>query len=124
MPRPTSITPEALTRYEALARDAIHQEMPFALGIPQVLEMGIAGAWLHEQVLAAGGSEQEAEDASFATGQMCVGRRDPWLVADRVLALFKDGEAPKPGAELAERLLTGDVSDLPPGGLRIARGGP
>jgi len=116
------IAPDVLARYRMATRAAIVEELPFALGDPTLLELleevGIAGGWLYDELLAAGATEDGARDVATAHGQMCVGR-DPWAVAANVLAVWRAGRAPKPGAELAERLLTGDVSDLPPGGLRI-----
>lgn len=132
MPRPASITPEALARYEANARDAVREDrarpdaIPWpAAFLPVVMEMAIAGGWLFEELRGVGASEDEAAEVTVAHGQMCFPNRDPWAVAERVLADFKHGKIAKPGPELAERLLTGDVSDLPRGGLRIrsVRGG-
>jgi hypothetical protein len=88
---------------------------------PQLIEICIAGWWLFEQLERLGLGPEERKALSAAHGQMCVARRDPWLVAAVVIARWKAGRAPVPGPELAEELLTGDVSDLPPGGLRLQR---
>ena len=120
MPRPPS-APETLARYEASARAAVREALLFVPGpelLPVLLEACISGEWLREELLRVGATEEETYRLTFAAGQMCVGR-DAWEVAQTVLTLFKEGEPPAPGPELAERLLRGDVSDLPPGGLRI-----
>jgi hypothetical protein len=118
-----AIEPLKLAQYEQEARKDIADHAPMLAGIPTLLEVCIAGAWLFDRVQQEGGTPQEAERASEVLGQMCFPSRPPWMVAAKLLADFKGGTLAEPGEALAERLLTGDVSDLPPGGARLTTDG-
>lgn len=108
-------TCEVLAKSEALP-SFIRNDPP-----PQVVEATMAGGWLIEQVKAAGAADQEASDLAFALGQACFPVRDPWKTAQVFLTQWNEGRAPKPGLDFADQLLTGDVSELPKGGMRIVR---
>jgi len=121
MPRPT-FTPEKLAEYEKAVDHALKDPgVPsFMRSLPLMRDVTMAGVWLADQLLAEGASKEDVNDVTFASGQMSVGR-DPWACSERCLVLWREGRCPKPGPELGDRLLMGDVSDLPPGGLRIEK---
>jgi hypothetical protein len=86
-----------------------------------MVEMSAAGAWLMEEALADGASAEAAYDLSCAFGQAVCPRREPWATAKAILARRATGRAPRFGPEWGDELLEGDVSDLPPGGMRLVR---
>jgi hypothetical protein len=113
------LSPEKIAEYEAYSWEGL-KELPAFMHTRTLVEVGIAGCWLSDQLEALGASPEDREETGFAFGQICVGR-EPWACAQKVLDLWKAKQAPKPGAELADRLLMGDTSDLPEGGLRIEK---
>lgn len=128
MPRPATLTPAQARRLEQRARktwaattDVPESAKPMLAALPLFMETMVAAEWLWDEVLAAGAGTKEAGAVTFALGQMCVGGRDPWAVAAHLVEEWKRGRPPEAPPVLADRLLVGDVSDLPPGGLRIVR---
>lgn len=121
MPRP-DFTPEKLAEYEkAVDRAMEDPRIPsFMRTLPVMRDVVMSGVWLSDQLFNEGAPEKEVHDVTFAAGQMSVGR-DPWACSEKCLVLWREGRGPKPGPELGDRLLTGDVSDLPPGGLRLEK---
>jgi hypothetical protein len=85
------------------------------------LDLLAAGEWLGGELARRGETPARVNDVCQAFGQACVGWREPWATAQALLKRWGDGRAPTAGPAWAEELLTGDVSDLPPGGLRIVR---
>jgi hypothetical protein len=121
MPRPPNLDPEQLARRKAECEADAREHFPAAL-VPTVVELGIAGGWLTEQLVDAGASEDECHAVAMALGQMAFPRRDPWVIAEKLLGDFKAGRVERPGRELARRLLDGEVPDLGPGGAFIVEG--
>jgi hypothetical protein len=80
-----------------------------------------AGIWLGHTVRAAGAEKKASEQLVQAYGQAVAPSREPWATAHAILARWRAGRAPQPGAEWAMELLTGDVSDLPAGGVRLVQ---
>lgn len=67
------------------------------------------GAWLGEQLSAAGCPESIWRDICFANGQRCAFSPDPWAEAVAALDQWKaTGDWEKPGPALAERLFARD----------------
>lgn len=121
--KPEHVSESDYERLMAKARASIEAdpEVRFMAAVPQFVEVAASGNWLQEQVVAEGAADQEAQDLCFAHGQACFPRREPWATALAILQRWRDGRAPKPGASFGGELLSGDVSDLPKGGLRIQR---
>ncbi len=84
----------------------------------KLVDLCAAGDWLDDQLATLGADEKDREATCTSFGQACFGR-EPWATAQSMLELWKQERAPKPGPEFAAQLLSGDVSDLPPGGVRI-----
>ena len=124
MARPEFLTEEdyAKRRVDALTVLTNSKDLPSFIRDnppPEIVEATMGGAWLIEQVKAAGATGQQASDLAFALGQACFPARDPWKTAQVFLKQWNEGRAPKPGLAYADELLAGDVSELPKGGMRI-----
>jgi hypothetical protein len=116
MPRPTEITEEQIAKWDADLSPPDSKNDPFSDNDTRK-EVGYAGSWLDEQLRAMGLNERQAYLASTAMGQVCVGRSDPWAVAQKVLELAKEGKLLQPGPQLANALLHGQLDDVfGPGG--------
>ena len=125
MPRP-SFAEDDLRRMLEMADAAVEADaglFPFDL-VPglreKVREIALAGIWLAYELEAKGATEDEIEAANFSMGQVAFGR-DPWASAEHVMQRWEENRPLRPGPDLAERLVSGDVSDMPPGGARVRR---
>lgn len=80
-------------------------------------ESAYVGCWLEERLREREASEPDVYDTCMASGQICFGRSDPWIVARIMLHDFDKGVKYKPGRELAASLTSGKLSaHFGPGG--------
>lgn len=77
------------------------------------------GEWLFEVMKSQGATDQEANDAAFAMGQMGV-FGDPYQATADVLARWQSGNPVKPGLDLANEINTLHITPVD-GGLMITR---
>jgi hypothetical protein len=102
MNRPSGVTEADIERW---TKDAVGD------GVPDFLRERcyFPGAWLGEQLKAAGCPEDEARDRCFAAGQRMFTASDSWAVAVACLDVYHQGIADHPGRALGESLLDGYV---------------
>jgi hypothetical protein len=107
MPRPT-VTAEReavwTTKWDTFKQNPPEGVPVFLLDMPMFKEVFCAGAWLEEELVAAGCPEDMVGDICFANGQRSAFRPDPWSIAEQSLERYRSGVVDQPGNELGAQL--------------------
>ncbi len=85
------------------------------------LERSIASDWMDAQLALDNLPREDCKRLLESHGQMCFPNRNPWKVAERLIAQARAGYPSEPGTYLAERLLMGDTSELPSSVNRLVK---
>jgi hypothetical protein len=88
--------------------------------LPPLVALCASAEWLFDELVRRGHTREEAALVCRYHGQASFPDRDPWTVALVMLERTETGNLPASPETFTDALLTGAVTDLPPGGLRIA----
>jgi hypothetical protein len=88
MPRPTSITPEDLARWDKLIEEELDTNLSSNLLFREVC---YAGQWLAEQLHQLNCSDEMIVRIIFTAGRLSFGR-DPWEISTMLLTGYQNNE--------------------------------
>src|SRR5579864_8030821 len=90
MPRPEHVTNEDLSRWsEKIDNDPLIPT--YMAEQPHIREVCYAGQWLVEKLTELNCPDQLIGRMMYTAGQLCFGRKDPWLIHQEILEKFLDG---------------------------------